>query len=119
MEVARDEDVEVHVGPRQVVAGGQARLEEEHRPVAVGQDDAVELDDDVAPAAQRLDALVRVARVAADLLVLLEPPVEPAGLPAEDQQVPQRRVVTDPRGVRHDAVADARSNHWETAPFGP
>jgi hypothetical protein len=66
-------------GALDVVPGRQSGLEEHHRGGAFGEDDAVQLDPDVARGADRVDPRVGTARVAAeDLFVLLEPGVDRA-----------------------------------------
>ena len=67
----------------QVVAHGQARLEQEHGPGGIGDRDAVDLHHDMARTAQRVDALVRIAGVNEDLFVLLEPGVHRLPLEAD------------------------------------
>jgi hypothetical protein len=61
---------------RQVEAGRQRGLEEQHGACTAGQQRAVELDAHLARAAAHVDAVVGVARVADERLVLLEPGVE-------------------------------------------
>ena len=65
----------------QVVPGGQAGLEDQHRRGRLGQHDAVELDPHDARGTKGVDPGVGVARMDEDLLVLLEPVVH--GLPVE------------------------------------
>src|SRR5215469_6719348 len=85
--VARNEQVYAHVELRDVVASRQPRLEQQRRPVRVGDLQVVYLDFDVPRAVQDVDARVRVVWVDEDLLVLLEPSVH--GVPLEADQVTQ------------------------------
>ncbi len=101
-----DEHVEPDVLARQVGPRRQVGLEQEHGGVAVSEDGALQRHLDVPRARQRLDPLVRVAWMRDDLVVLLEPPVDHAGLPAHDDPVADRRVVADPRRVLDHPVLD-------------
>jgi hypothetical protein len=85
--VGRNEQVHAHVDLRDVVASRQPRLEQQRRPVRVGDLHAVHLDLDVPGAVQDVDARVRVVWVDENLLVLLEPSVH--GVPVEADQVAQ------------------------------
>ena len=76
---------EVDVGPVEVVAGRQRRLEAEDRRRGLGQHHAVRLDPHRAGRAEGVDPRVGVARVDEDLLVLLVPGVE--GRPLEAHRV--------------------------------
>lgn len=60
----------------------------------------------MAAAGQCVDPLVWVARVTGDFLVLFQPPVQDAGLPAEDKEVGQLRGVPGPGGMADGATVD-------------
>ena len=106
----RREEVDADIGARDVPARREAGLDEQQRAVGLGDDRPVELDADMARAAQHVDAVVRVARVLEDLVVLLPPrvhrvPVE-GDVPGDvGARVDRLRVVPD--RVLGDPVADA------------
>ena len=67
---------EVDVGPVDVIARREPRLEAEDGRGGLGQDDALGLDAQAPARPERVDAGVGVARVDEDLLVLFEPRIE-------------------------------------------
>ena len=81
------EQVEPHIGLGEVVAGRQPGFEQQGRMIGFGDHDAVDLDANRTRARQHVDAGVRVARVDAHFLVLLEPVIERA--PGERDQLAQ------------------------------
>src|SRR3954452_18535001 len=91
------------VAAREVVARRQPGLEGDRRAAAVGQQLAADLDADVARAAATVDAVPRVARMAEDLLVLLQPAVE--RLPAERDVAGEVGIGVAPGGVLRDLAA--------------
>ena len=98
-----------HVERREVVAGRQPGLEEQDRAPRLGDELTLHVHLHVARRAQRVDALVRVAGVDEDLVVLLEPRVD--GVPEEGDEVGDVRAPLDdlgvgPHGVLGPAVAD-------------
>lgn len=64
-----------HGGRGQVVARAQRRLVQEHVAGALGHDDAVELDADLARGREDLDALVGVFGVVAEELLVFDEPL--------------------------------------------
>ena len=82
----RLQDGVVHILAGHVVARREVGLKEQHRSGAFGEPDLVNLDDDVPAARNGL--------------------VQGPWLPAEDQQVPQLRGVSDPGGVQDHSFTD-------------
>src|SRR5882724_5397934 len=106
---ARRQQVEAGVGDRQVVAGGQAGLEQEDAAAAVGDGLAIDHDLDAPAGGQAVDAAEGIARVDEDLLVLLVPvlhlvPVE--GQVAGDVGAGGNRLRIAPGRIRDPGLAD-------------
>jgi hypothetical protein len=75
---ARPEHVRPHVVAWNVITGRQAGLEQKHRTPRIGDPRAADDHLDMARAADGVDALIGIARVAENLLVFLIPMVEQA-----------------------------------------
>ena len=106
--VGGDEQVHPDVGLRQIVASGQSRLEQERRASRLRHDLARHHDSHVARAVEHVHALVRIARVHVDLVVLLEPGVHlrPLERHVVAQEEPaRRRIGIAPRGMLRGPVA--------------
>ncbi len=73
--LARDEQILTNVLRRDVVTRRQAGLEEELRPVGLGDDLCVHADPDVPGALEDVHPMVRAVGMAVDLLILLVPRV--------------------------------------------
>src|SRR5437879_5930031 len=73
LERAGREDCRIDILARQIVAGREVGLEEEHGAAALGHELAADHHLDQPAARQRVDALARVAGMDEHLLVLLEP----------------------------------------------
>ncbi len=103
-----EEMAEVDAGAIEVVAGGQAGLEDEHRRVRLGEQHAVEADPDVAGGAQRIHADIWVAGMDEHLLVLLVPRVQRGPVEADRVRDTFDRVGAEhPRRARPFDVSDS------------
>jgi hypothetical protein len=94
----------MHVSARHVVPGRQVGLEQQHRPVGLGQLDAIELNLDETAARNRLNTLARIPGMTPDLLILLQPAIEHPRLPAQHHPAAQGRIIPGPSRARDQTV---------------
>ncbi len=102
--VAAGEAVGAHVGRRQVVLDGKPGLEQQLGPAGLRHHLAVVADDHMTGAGTHVDAVVRVAGVGVDGLVLFEPGLEL--VVGEGQVAGQRWCALERAGVRPHHVLE-------------